>query len=104
MAWNDDCWHNDFAENLKSAFDAGDFYDIDENMVAQLEKEYDSENIIELVEDYFFHNKKILRIVYHPETPDIINPKILHRMEEKRKDLDIDYEKARELYEKARRS
>lgn len=101
MAWCDECWLNDFAEDLKSAFDKGCFIDIDEDKVALLEKEYESTNIIELIEDYFYHNKKILRIKYHPETPDIIDPKIIKEMAEKRKALDADYRKIKGLYEKA---
>ena len=100
-AWCDECWLNDFAEDLKSALDKGCFIDIDEDKVAQLEKEYESTNIIELVEDYFYHNKKILRIKYHQETPDIIDPKIIKEMTEKRNALDADYRKVKGLYEKA---
>ena len=100
-AWCDECWLNDFAEDLKSAFDEGCFIDIDADKVALLEKEYESNNIIELIEDYFYHNKKILRIKYHPETPDIIDPKIIKEMAEKRKALDADYRKIKGLYEKA---
>ena len=100
-AWCDECWLNDFAEDLKSAFDKGCFIDIDEAKLAPLEKEYESTNIIELVEDYFYHNKKILRIKYHQETPDIIDPKIIKEMTEKRNALDADYRKVKGLYEKA---
>ena len=99
--WCDECWLNDFAEDLKSAFDEGCFIDIDEDKVAQLENEYESNNIIELIEDYFYHNKKILRIKYHQETPDIIDPKIIKEMTEKRNALDADYRKVKGLYEKA---
>lgn len=103
-AWCDECWLYDFAEDLKSAFEEGCFIDIDEDKVVQLEKEYESTNIIELVEDYFYHNNKILRIKYHPETPDIIDPKIIKEMAEKRNALDANYKKVKDLYEKARGS
>lgn len=99
MAWCDECWLNDFAEDLKLAFDEGRFIDIDEDKVDQLEKEYESANIIELVEDYFYRNKKILRIKYQPETPDAIDTMILNEMAEKRKFLDASYEKVKEQYE-----
>lgn len=99
MAWCDECWLNDFAEDLKLAFDEGRFIDIDEDKVALLENEYESANIIELVEDYFDRNKKILRIKYHPETPDIIDAQILNVMAEKRESLDASYEKVKEQYE-----
>lgn len=99
MAWSDECWLSDFAEDLKSAFEAGDFFDIDEDMVNQLEKEYESENIINLVEDYFYHNKKILRINYHPDTPDIIDSKILQKMAKQRNALDVKSKKVKELFE-----
>ncbi len=104
MAWCDECWLSDFAEDLKSAFEAGDFFDIDEDIVNQLEKEYESENIIELVEDYFYHNKKIIRIKYHPNTPDIIDSNILHQMAEQRNALDTKSKKMKELYEAIRSS
>lgn len=101
MAWCDECWLNDFAEDLKLSFDEGRFIDIDENKVAQLEKEYESANIIELVEDYFHRNKKIIRINYHPETSDTIDAKTLNEMAEKRKAIDANYEKVKELYEES---
>lgn len=99
MAWCDECWLNDFAEDLKSAFESEDFTDIDEDMVPTLVKEYESENIIELTEDYFYHNQKIIRVKYHPDTPNTIDSKILHAMEEERKTIDADYEKVRDQYE-----
>lgn len=99
MAWCDECWLNDFAEDLKLAFDEGRFIDIDEDKVDQFEKEYESANIIELVEDCFHRNKKILRIKYQPETLDTIDTMILNEMAEKRKFLDASYEKVKEQYE-----
>lgn len=104
MAWCDDGWLSDFAEDLKSAFDAGRFIDIEENKVAQLEEEHESANIIELIEDYFYRNQKILRIKYHPETPDTIDTRILNEMAEKRNALDASYEKVKELYEASRKA
>lgn len=103
MAWSDECWLSDYAEDLKSAFEAGDFFDIDEDMVNQLEKEYESENIIKLVENYFYHNKKILRIYYHPDTADIIDSKILHKMAKQRNALDAKNKKVKELVEHNKR-
>ena len=41
-AWCDECWLNDFAEDLKSAFDRGCFIDVDEDKVALLKKEIES--------------------------------------------------------------
>lgn len=104
MAWCDECWLSDFAEDLKSAFEAGDFFDIDEDMVNQLQKEYESENIIKLVENYFYHNKKILRIKYHPDTPDIIDSKILHQMAKQRNALDAKIKQLQAKYEKDRQN
>lgn len=101
MAWCDECWLNDFVEDLKSAFDEGCFIDIDEDQVPQLKEEYEVANVIELVEDYFYFNKKIIRINYHPETPDIVDAKTLNEMAEKRKAIDANYEKVKELYEES---
>ena len=103
-AWCDDGWLNDFAEDLKSAFDEGRFIDIDEDDVVPLEEEYESGSIIELVEDYFYRNKKILRIKYHPETSDIVDARILNEMAEKRNAIDANFETVKEQYENSRKA
>ena len=99
--WCDETWLCDMAEDMMKAYNNKEFCDIQESEISSLMTKYESEDIFELVEDYFYFNKKIIRICYPADDNTPVDPTLLQFVEKHKKDLHEQLEQIKQIYNKA---
>lgn len=99
FGWCDDCWIWDLACDMKEAFENGKFFDVSSADIPKLMKEYEAENVFELVEWYFSQNKKILNILPAEGDEEEVDTAIIEHMTSTRKDLQETYDKLKAQWE-----
>ena len=62
---------------------------------------YEYDDIFDLVDNYFYRNKKIVNVIYEPDNHDEIDPILLWYIEENRKDLDEQLARIKALRDEA---
>ena len=88
VAWCDETWLYDFATDMMKAYEEGNFLDVPESEIPAMIERYEYDDIFDLVDNYFYRNKKIVNVIYEPDNHDEIDPILLWYIEENRKDLD----------------
>ena len=101
VAWFDETWLNDIAVDIMKAYEDGNFLDVPESEIPAMIERYEYDDIFDLVDNYFYHNNKIVNVIYSPDNHDEIDPTLLRYIEEHRKSLDEELAKIKAMRDEA---
>lgn len=91
--WSDSGWLFDYAEDIRRALEQGAFEDVDESALTPLMQQFECEDIMELVDNYFCRKKKLLHIHYSEFSANAYDRTALLRMAQRNLELKDEYDK-----------